>query len=121
MFNSFSNVESSCEEEVSEEDNLPVEDNDSSELPLHQGGNQLEFIPSMKAENAGFIHAPQRNFGTSTERLKDLPCKEREPTIRQFVLGTKLKRMDRTDEFEKYFSPSEDHKGNLIYIADINV
>ena len=56
VFNSFSNVESSCEEEVNEEYNLPVEDNDSSELPLHVGGNQLQVIPSMKAENAGYKH-----------------------------------------------------------------
>ena len=49
-------IESSCEEDVNEEDNLPVENIDSSELPLHLGGNQLEVIPSMKAENAGYKH-----------------------------------------------------------------
>ena len=67
-------------------------------------------------------HKPQRNVGISTERLKDLPCKEREPTIRKFGLGlTKLRQMDLADGFQKYFSPSRDYKGNLIYIADINV
>ena len=49
-------IESNCEQEVNEEDNLPVENNDSSELPLHLGGNQLEVILSMKAENAGYKH-----------------------------------------------------------------
>ena len=49
----------------------------------------------------------QKNAGISTERL---------------VFGLiKLKLTDLADEFEKYFSPSEDHKGNLIYMADINV
>ena len=69
-------------------------------------------------------HTPQKNTGISSERLlKDPSCKEREPTIRDFVLClTKLKRIDLADEFEKYFSPSEDHKGNPIYItADIDV
>lgn len=47
-------IESSCEQEVNEEGNLLVENGDSSELPLHLGGNQLEVIPSMKAENAGY-------------------------------------------------------------------
>ena len=68
-------------------------------------------------------HPPQKNSGICTERLlKDLPCKEREPTIRSSVLDlTKLKQIDLADVFEKYFSPSDDHKGNLIYIVDINV
>ena len=47
-------IESSYEQEVSEEDNLPVENIDSSELPLHLEGNQLEVILSMEAENAGY-------------------------------------------------------------------
>ena len=69
-------------------------------------------------------HTPQKNTGISSKRLpKDPSCKEREPTIRDFVLClTKLKRIDLADEFEKYFSTSEDHKGNPIYItADTNV
>ena len=52
----YSSSESSCEHEVNEEVNLPVENNDSSELPLHLGGNQLEVIPSVKDENAGYKH-----------------------------------------------------------------
>ena len=50
----ISPTESSCEQEVNEENNLPVENNDSSELPLHLGGGQLEVIPSVTAENAGY-------------------------------------------------------------------
>lgn len=53
---SSSVIGSSCEEEVNEEDNHSVESNDSPEFPLHLFGNQLEVIPSMKAENAGYEH-----------------------------------------------------------------
>ena len=49
-------TESSCEEEVNKEDNLPMESSDSSEFPLYLVGNQLDVIPSMKAENAGHKH-----------------------------------------------------------------
>ena len=56
LFSFISPTESSCEQEVNEENNLPVENNDSSELPLHLGGDQLEVIPSMKAENAGYTY-----------------------------------------------------------------
>ena len=67
-------------------------------------------------------HKWQKNAGISTERLlKDLSYKGRKLTIRCSVLGpTKIKLTDLADEFEKYFSPSEDHKGDLIYIADIH-
>ena len=49
-------IESSCEQEVNDEDNLPAENSDSSELPLHLEGNQLEVLPSVKAENAVYKH-----------------------------------------------------------------
>ena len=52
----YSSSESSFAQEINEEDNLPVENSDLSELPLHLGGNQLEVMPSMKAENAGYKH-----------------------------------------------------------------
>ena len=67
--------------------------------------------------------AQQKNTGISTERLlENLIIMDRELMIRDLVLClTKLRRIDLADEFENYFSPSEDHKGNLIYIADINV
>ena len=71
MFNSFSDVESRHEEEVNEKDNLPVEDNDSSELPLHQGGSQLEFIPSMKAENAVYKHKQQAADDVESQSIGD--------------------------------------------------
>jgi len=48
-------MESSFEKEVNGE-NLSVENNDSSEFPLHLVGNQLEVIPSIKAEHAGYKH-----------------------------------------------------------------
>ena len=53
---SSSVIESSCEQEVNEEDNLPVENNDSSELPLHLGRIQRGDLISMRAENARFKH-----------------------------------------------------------------
>ena len=52
----YSSSESSFEHEVNEEDNLPVENNASSELPLHLEGNQLEVIPSVKDDNAVCKH-----------------------------------------------------------------
>ena len=55
-FYSSSVIESSCEKEVNEEDNLPVESNDSSEFPLHLVGNQPEVILSVNAENDGYKH-----------------------------------------------------------------
>ena len=48
-----------------------MEDNDSSKLPLHQGGNQLEFIPSMKAENAGYKHKQQASDDVESQSIGD--------------------------------------------------
>ena len=52
--NSSSVTESSCEKEVNEENNLPVENSDSAKFPLHLVRKQLEVTPSMKAENSGY-------------------------------------------------------------------
>lgn len=82
MFNSFSDVESRREEEVNEKDNLPVEDNDSSELPLHQWGNQLEVIPSMKAENAVYKHKELDSDNVESPNSRDdITEKEDESTV----------------------------------------
>ena len=79
-------LESSCGHEVNEEDNLPVENNDSSELPLHLGGNQLEVMHSMKAKNAGYKHkqldsddveshsSGDDNFITEKQHESTVPC-----------------------------------------------
>lgn len=53
---SSSVTESWSEKEVNEEDNLPVENDDSSLFPWHLVANQLEFSPSMEAEKDGYMH-----------------------------------------------------------------
>ena len=79
---SSSVIESSCEQEVNEEDNLPVENNDSSELPLHREGNQLEVMPSMKAENAGYKHNQLDSDDLESHSSgDDIPEKEHERTF----------------------------------------
>ena len=75
-------IESSCEQEVNEEDNLPVKSDDSSELPLHLGGNQLEVILSMKAENAGYKHKQLDSDDVeSSSSGDDITEKEHESTV----------------------------------------
>lgn len=78
VFSSFSNVESSCEEEVNEEYNLLVENSDS----LHLGGNQLEVILSMNAENAGYKHKEQDSDDVESHSSRDdINEKEDESTV----------------------------------------
>ena len=79
---SSSVIESSCEQEVNEEDNLPVENSDSSELPLHQEGNQLEVMLSVKAENAGYKHKEQDSDDLESHSSRDdITEKEDESTV----------------------------------------
>ena len=67
-------TESSCEQEV--------ENNDSSELPLNLGGNQLEVIPSVKAENTGYKHKQlDTDDGESRSSGDDITEKQHESTV----------------------------------------
>ena len=78
----YSSSESSCEHEVNEEVNLPVENNDSSELPLNLGGNQLEVIPSVKAENTGYKHKQlDTDDGESRSSGDDITEKQHEIAV----------------------------------------
>ena len=73
-FYSSSVIESSCEQEV--------ENNDSSELPLNLGGNQLEVIPSMKAEHAGYKHEQLDSDDVESHgNGDDITEKQRERTV----------------------------------------
>ena len=75
-------IESSGEQEVNEEDNLPVENSDSSELPLHLGGNQLEVTLFMKAENAGYKHKQLDSDDVESHSTgDDITEKEHESTV----------------------------------------
>ena len=59
-----------------------MEDIDSSELPLHQGGNQLEVIPSMKAENAVYKHKELDSDNVESHSSgDDITEKEDESTV----------------------------------------
>ena len=81
-FYSSTVIKSSCEQEANEEDNLPVENSDSSELPLHREGNQLEVMLSVKAENAGYKHNQLDSDDLeSYSSGDDITEKERESTV----------------------------------------
>ena len=98
-------IESSYEQEVSEEDNLPVENIDSSELPLHQGGNQLEVIPSMKAENAVYEHKELDSDDVESHSSgDDITEKEDESTV---LCGVRVK------NWHTLVSAIKEHRGTL--------
>ena len=81
-FYSSSVIESSCEQEVNEEDNLPIENSDSSELPSHLGGDQLKVMPSMRAENAGYKHKQLDSDDVESHSSgDDITEKEHESTV----------------------------------------
>ena len=75
-------IKSSCEQDVNEEDNLLVENNDSSELSLPLGGDQLKVIPSMKAENAVHKHKELDSDNVESPNSRDdITEKEDESTV----------------------------------------
>ena len=81
-FYSSSVIESSCEQEVNEEENLPVENDDSSELPWYLGGKQLEVILSVKAENVGYKHKQLDSDDVESHSSRDdITEKEHESTV----------------------------------------
>ena len=84
--NSSSVTESSCEKEVNEENNLPVENSDSAKFSLHLVRNQLEVTRSMKAENSGYEHKQLDSENVESSLKKNMRVKSR--VVMKWRIGT---------------------------------